>query len=448
MTTVIRGKKHHGLFSILYGALRGIRECELDGTIPSVTWGEECAYYEPGNGENCWEAFFHKTGNPGTVVKEKTLAGWDDIPVYPGKSLYETLHVLVSKCAIPNTSIMEECTKYDIQDCIGIHYRGTDKVATQEFAGPSPEVFCAHALTACTNMGINRVFVATDCGRAMETFETWARVNEIELIKTHCIRSFNSASIHNHYGLDTGKATSKHGNTKGVEVLIDALLLSRCKHIIRSPSGVSLFAILWNPDLTYECLGALYKNHDWESFILDRKQHIKKHVTFKPISDIYVVNRDTVAGKDIFDYIQTNPPNEEPYVWITTGLTAPTSEDLETVLETKHETLFTTSNHEMHLMSYILTPQEIEIVSAIMESKGLRNASEIISSKMIITLPGQDQLMLCCSRSILDLVWSCISVILRGDVQVKGETYALGERKMVIFMAFVSILAGNIKPLP
>ena len=40
---VITGKPHHGLFSIVFGALREIRQCELSGDLFRVEWREECA---------------------------------------------------------------------------------------------------------------------------------------------------------------------------------------------------------------------------------------------------------------------------------------------------------------------------------------------------------------------------------------------------------------------
>lgn len=448
---VITGKHHHGLFSIVFGALREIRQCELSGDLPRVEWGEECAYFE--NGNNSWEDIFlpvvtgpvDTSGPPDTTV---VAAGWDDTPQYPGRTLFETLAVLVAKYARPTQEVWERAGLTDVSNCVGIHYRGTDKQATKEFHGPPPETFCAHALDACRARGITRVFVATDCGKALEKFKTWARSNGLQLVHTTSIRSFNERSVHDHYGMDAGNRRGTNGKEKALQVLVDAILLSKCQHVIRSPSGVSLFALLFNPTLTFECLGELYMGHRWEAFLLDHRTHIrgKRHVSFSGEDPaIAVATSDTAAGVDIFQHVRTEGVGEASAVWVTTTDQGPTETQREGMLEAKAGTLFVHPRHELHLLTYIMNPAEVDIICSLMEASGVKNSRQIVGGKMILTSPG-GELFLACSRDLFDMVWGFICTILRGDVKIGGSPYVPGDRINHMVMAVASILAAHMTP--
>lgn len=443
---MIKGKPHHGLFSIVFGALREIRECELTGEVPRVEWGPECAYFESGNS---WEDIFQQVGPPDSGKSTQAVAaGWDDTPLYPGKTLFETLAILVHKYARPTQEVLERASLTDVSGCVGIHYRGTDKQATKEFHGPNPETFCAHALEACRAKGVSRVFVATDCGKALEKFKTWARAHNISLVHTTSIRSFNERSIHDHYGLDSGNRRGTNGKEKAVQVLVDAILLSRCIHVIRSPSGVSLFSLLYNPKLTFECLGELYMGHRWESFLLDHDTHArgKRHVSFSAFDkDLFVATSDTAAGRGIFEHVRAEGVEEALAVWITDTDHGPTDTQRKALGRAQPGTLFTHPKHEMHLLTYIMRPLEVDIICSLLESSGVSNARAIVGGKMILTEPG-GSLFLACSRNVFDIMWGFVCTLLRGDVKVHGEAYMPGDRINHMAMAVASVLASHMTP--
>lgn len=441
------------MFSILFGALCELRNCEITGEVPFVDWGGECAYYEEGSG-NCWESFFPQTGTRDPSGRVAVVAGWDDIQPYGGMDLFSTLVTLVAKYARPVPRITSQADLVDVSECVGIHYRGTDKKATQEFAGPDPEVFCAHALDACKRMGIKRVFVATDCAKALEVFRGWASSNNLTLVCTDSIRSHNQVSIHNHYGRQHGSAPGLYGTRKGEEVLVDAILLSRCQHLVRSPSGVSLYALLMNPRLTFECLGELYGGHRWETFLLDRPEHTRmgRHVTFSPGMDgrIYEVVREKIAGRDLLQYVHEHPPEKaHDYVWITTLSSGPTVEQRAFMEKTKApSTLFAHGNAEMHLIGYIMDETELNVITALIGSCGVQDARRLVDGKMILTLPDEGALFVACSRNLFEISWRLLATVMRGEVKVGEDTYDPGDRGAKLFMAIASVLAANMSPLP
>ncbi|UAB78976.1 hypothetical protein INR77_04565 [Erythrobacter sp. SCSIO 43205] len=128
---------------------------------------------------------------------------------------------------------------------LGVHVRLTDAAAGQENRKSVGlrDVFEAVGRWLKTNAD-GQIFLATDDQRAIALFQEHY---SDRVIFQDCLRSTDGTSIHGHY--DTGVEGSPY--LKGLEVMIDALLLARCDHLIRTHSRVTCFTLCWNTALSY-----------------------------------------------------------------------------------------------------------------------------------------------------------------------------------------------------
>lgn len=119
---------------------------------------------------------------------------------------------------------------------LGIHYRGTDKNKSRvETNYVSPEDFLALVQDFCTSHpDIETIYVASDENGFIE------KVRDQHL----SVRIFSSGAGTHH------KAAAVQNNfAKGDHALLDCLLLSRCRYLLKCQSALSGFAKILNPQL-------------------------------------------------------------------------------------------------------------------------------------------------------------------------------------------------------
>jgi len=138
---------------------------------------------------------------------------------------------------IPSRTVERGDQFGDLNHTLGLHYRGTDK--NKDSMGLTNPVSYDDFLTLVTHFvddhsDINTLFVASD--------ETGIK----ELVR----RNYPG-----HRVIDTGKVTfwnaPTHDKTysKADHVVLDCLLLSRCRYLIKNESAMSAFAKVLNPEL-------------------------------------------------------------------------------------------------------------------------------------------------------------------------------------------------------
>lgn len=256
----------HGFFSAFFGVLRGIRMAEIEGYIPTVLWDSKSPYFHSSD-TNAWLHFFEPISNvpPDCKKIRRELCGWDGIVCYPKHSVLETLTILYHKYVRIRPEITSAVPTLP-DGLVGIHYRGTDKLRSKEFAAP-PVTAVVEMLKNNPVYSAGTFFFATDDIKALSSVKSAFP----HLVCNPCIRS-SGASIHGHYEyVNEHRTPTKDGPLKGRQVLIDALSLSRCSHIMRCPSGVSLFSIVANPQQTW----LDYTEHTWETFLHESPRNIK-----------------------------------------------------------------------------------------------------------------------------------------------------------------------------
>ena len=186
-----------------------------------------------------------------------------------------------------------------------------------EFAPPSVETVRDFVLATYTSAEYPNVFVASDSQQALDVLKG-LELRGFRVWHTRCERSLSERSLHGHYERElTGNLR------KGVEVLVDAMLLSRCDHLVRSPSGVSLWALLWNPTLTFVDVGKMHYQYTWEHFLYDTDRDKT------PVTTSFCIHSKVPEVVAHF----LNKDNNGPFVWI--GPTEPSETQLCVLREPK-----------------------------------------------------------------------------------------------------------------
>jgi hypothetical protein len=133
--------------------------------------------------------------------------------------------------------IIERADKFPpMIQALGLHYRGTDKnKSLVETNYVSPEDFLALVRDfVATHPDLALIYVASDEAAFVEKVRS----------QHPTLRILNSGAVTHH------KATAVENNfAKGDHALLDCLLLSRCRYLLKCQSALSGFAKILNPQL-------------------------------------------------------------------------------------------------------------------------------------------------------------------------------------------------------
>ena len=141
---------------------------------------------------------------------------------------------------------LEEISEqYNLNDFLGIHFRGTDKTSDIHMNEPitKNEFYIIIDSFIKENSYIKNIFLATDEGDILDYLKN--KYNDIKFVTS---RNFNTNLFW------------KNNNDivrNGKEAMIDMLCLSKCKIVLKVSSALSAFAKLINPNLKIYKLNAL-----------------------------------------------------------------------------------------------------------------------------------------------------------------------------------------------
>ena len=128
---------------------------------------------------------------------------------------------------------------------LGVHMRGTDKKLRPKVP---PEHYLPFIKAFLAHHGPDaRVFLATD-DRAFQatTLRTVGRERVVQQNGGLVLRGSQRKAV---WHAGSGGEADANGRRRGLEVLLDTLLLSRCDFLLKSASAVGEFAIAYNPQL-------------------------------------------------------------------------------------------------------------------------------------------------------------------------------------------------------
>ena len=252
-----------GFFGEVFCAINGLSLAKRNGLWAQMNWGRQSPYFDNDYVKNgdAWSSYFavstfdfRKTPN---IAAPRLVFNWKpgahDFELHDGLSIRRSAGQALRKWCQPQDAIAADVENIYARLCagrpmLGVHVRRTDAAAGLE---NREIVELRHFFDAADSWLITRpeagIFLATDESKIVKAFES--RYGARVTYQT-CLRSENGNSIHGHY--DLGVAGSPY--QKGREVLIDALLLARCQHLIRTHSRVTTFSLCWSPEMTFHDL--------------------------------------------------------------------------------------------------------------------------------------------------------------------------------------------------
>ena len=211
-----------------------------------VDFGESGLYFDANVGKNWWEYFFAPIdlgGMDGAVPLNVTRFQHDAFAIRVEQAMPRaTAAMLLDRYVHVKAHAGAEVEGYlrrnfEGEFVIGIHYRGTDKY-TEAPRVPYAEVAAeVRALIGGGGRTRYKLFVATDEKPFLDYMLMQFPGN---VIYRDQFRSLDGRPTHTERG---------DGFRKGMDALMDCLLLSRCNFLLRTESDLSLFATFFNPSL-------------------------------------------------------------------------------------------------------------------------------------------------------------------------------------------------------
>lgn len=237
---------HHGMFSCFCTVI-GLLDYYENGHCAGfeVNYKNHGFYYDASKGTNWWTYYFEPlvVGNSPDLQKEPlpeglhnglAIATYFDIPLSRSAEL-------VQKYIQVKPKINEKINEFVFENfknkyIIGVHYRGTDKFC--EAPKVSFEVIVheiQEAIKSCKKSKY-AIFVATDEQAFLDKLQ-----NQFpgQILCIDALRSTTGKPIHLHH----------ENYKKGLDAVMDCLLLSRCHFLIRTSSSLSLCSTFFNPHL-------------------------------------------------------------------------------------------------------------------------------------------------------------------------------------------------------
>lgn len=253
-----------GFFAVCNDTARHISHCLKNNEQWFVNWGNETLYYDSVVGNNVWEYFFEQTYRPGHPIS--VVNDYIDLILLKNNSFRDTMHFIYTNYFKINAKVQNILASslefFSTKTVLGVHIRRTDKFlvgmygTTQKHTPVDLRLFKEEIDKIINNF--EYVYLATDCQTAVQFIKD--NYGKKVIFNHNAFRGDNSYSIHNNF-------KNVSGYKKGLDVLTDVILLSKCKHLIRSTSNVSVTSLYLNPDLTYLNLNEKYHN-DSEADIL------------------------------------------------------------------------------------------------------------------------------------------------------------------------------------
>ena len=259
-----------GFFSNYFYVLSHIIYADKHGWKSVVDMQNYRTLYSQENGfegvKNAWECYFrqpdevhveeaYKSNN--YVLSKNQYYGQLGVPVYSINQghitekmvkklfpLQQTRIPVVHSLDAEASNLFFELT--EANKCIGVHVRGTDmNIARSSHTIPPQMSDIFHSVDSILNTDDCRIFLCSDEERSISRFKK--RYGK-RVVTLEAYRSVGDKSVGVHKQYSNRK---NHNYLLGREVLLDALMLSKCNYLICGISNVTSAAVLFN-NLNYE----------------------------------------------------------------------------------------------------------------------------------------------------------------------------------------------------
>ena len=249
-----------GFFSVFHTVLGCLDEYEKNNwDALRVDFGEEGLYYDEKIGPNWWEYFFE----PISLQRDSSVTpeSFEKFPTYEKIAFSLTsqfelprirTHELIEKYVKLKPHIQEKisnfCTTFFKENFIlGVHYRGTDKVA--EAPELTYDAVSRNIQSTLDHIEYEdvKVFIATDD----ENFLNFIKGKfPGKIIASNAMRSLDGNPVH--------QFETQKNYLKGEGAILDCMLLSNCHLLIKMASNLSDVSVEFNPNLPFIQLNKSY----------------------------------------------------------------------------------------------------------------------------------------------------------------------------------------------
>jgi len=254
------GGSDAGFFSMMRGTVGTFLRADQLGE-PYVSW-DRTLYNEAEYGPNAWEYYFEQFPE---INPEDEVSGCHHVILPREYQTRVAMNHLLNKYVVVKQHVWDIVDPLVIrlgEKPLGVHIRLTDKNNCTVHGEPETgkpvtlNNYMSHINNYLEENPDSKIFLATDDYDCLATIRDRY---EDKVVFSDSIRSSGDVSIHH--------GSSQNGYTKGLNVLVDALTLSSCHHIIKGISNVALFALFWNLELTSENMNSIYNGDTREDFV-------------------------------------------------------------------------------------------------------------------------------------------------------------------------------------
>jgi|GEM_PF-690360 len=246
-----------GFFSLMFQVLGAMDFCQRNGCNLIVNYNTGC-YVDPEAGPNWWEYFFEtsrfqfRPGSADKGVVQLSKSERDMFAIFGGTIEPARACQMVEKVGI-KPWVLRKVGKYADEhfrgkNVVGIHYRGTDKVAGKFAEAGRISAQRIMEYLAATFGKDTCFFVATD----EESF-----LKDMQSKFASRVLCYDSLRSHDNNPLHYGNPKNS-GFRLGEDALTDCLLLSRCNEIVRTSSNLSHACRFFNPKLKVTDLSRMF----------------------------------------------------------------------------------------------------------------------------------------------------------------------------------------------
>ena len=251
-----------GFFSNLRTTLSTVHYCESNSIKPYIYW-KDSIYNEASYGPNAWDYYFEQFyPKPGNSTYEKAKQQY-----FKDKNILTNIvnrlvikdHIL-NKVEVFNNGLAHKSS-------LGVHVRLTDKLTAGSHGHWDPiegkpvslDIYKRHISDYLDKNNNTNIILCTDSVDAVEYM-----TNNFENVnyRNDVIRGNGSLSVHHHLH-------NESNYKKGEDVLVDCLILSKCKHLIKGTSSVAVCSMIFNEKLTCDNLNHIYNNDTRELWVED-----------------------------------------------------------------------------------------------------------------------------------------------------------------------------------
>lgn len=261
-----------GLFAELIWAIYAIHYAEAIGARPSIKITSKTYSADGDAGSDCIAQYFDPAWRDLSTLDAfsitKRISSLEQLPRFSqrtqGLNLWN-VNAIVDRWLPVKPDIMAEVDAFIAgklqSNYLALHWRGTDKHLE---APPATAMSIVDTIKAIYDSMDNKpsgLFIATDQSDLLA--EVVAMISKV-LPSLHCVcrdrvlRSMDGSPVHLQHGL-----TPQERAGMGRDAMIDALILSRSRALVRTASYLSAWASIWNPVLPVFMVNAPHPRTCW-----------------------------------------------------------------------------------------------------------------------------------------------------------------------------------------